>query len=458
MLAIAERLIRDEGLEWAFCDTDSMAIAKPLDMPEAEFYKKVDRIVGWFSALNPYNFPGSILKIEDVNSSLENRKIRQPLFVWAVSAKRYALFNIENGQPIIRKASAHGLGQLQAPYDGKKPAKGIPAPRGKLDKIGVQHWHHDLWWVIVKAAIDGYPDDVKINFHPSLKMPAASQYAATTPKYLRWFDKYNDGLPYSKKLKPFGFVSAFSARAEIGQPSLKSKQKRTKVNIQLKPVAPFDKNPAIAAQNAFDRITREPIPSKDLKTYQQALAQYHLHPEDKFLNGDFLDRGTTLRRHVRVTEIEYIGKESNKWEDQYYFGFDPDEEIRYGSKPQGPKSLFEAVQTIVATQGLRTTARQLRVSRTKLSKLLENEFEGRSSAFLQRVSRIVAAINSGQNQENERNSELLRLVKAEIDKKGITVFSKYVDCDPSNLRKVLLGMRPLGTMAEKITQYLGLKH
>ena len=29
MLAITERLVRDAGLEWAFCDTDSMAIAKP---------------------------------------------------------------------------------------------------------------------------------------------------------------------------------------------------------------------------------------------------------------------------------------------------------------------------------------------------------------------------------------------------------------------------------------------
>ena len=26
-----------------------------------------------------------------------------------------------------------------------------------------------------------------------------------------------------------------------------------------------------------------------------------------------------------MTEIEYIGKESNKWEDHYYFGFDPED-------------------------------------------------------------------------------------------------------------------------------------
>ena len=238
-------------------------------------------------------------------------------------------------------------------------------------------------------------------------------------------------------------MSAFSARQLIEQPLSNSRRPNSKARSQLKPVAPFDKNPVIAAQNAFDRITREPIAVEFLKTYQQALAQYHLHPEDKFLNGDFLDRGTTLRRHVRVTEIEYIGKESNKWEDQYYFGFDPEEEIHYGSKPVDAESLFEAVQAIVAAQGLRTTAKELRISRTKLSKLLENEFGDCPTAFLQRISRIVAGINSRLNQENERNSELLRLAEKETRKLGFSEFAKQIGVDVSNLKKVLSGDRPL---------------
>ena len=94
MLAIAEKLISDEGLEWAFCDTDSMAVAKPHNMSEAIFYEKVDRIAGRFLTLNPYNFQGSILKIEDENFSLADPSKREPLYCWAVSAKRYALFNL----------------------------------------------------------------------------------------------------------------------------------------------------------------------------------------------------------------------------------------------------------------------------------------------------------------------------------------------------------------------------
>jgi Novel STAND NTPase 1 len=33
-------------------------------------------------------------------------------------------------------------------------------------------------------------------------------------------------------------------------------------------------------------------------SYQEALAQYHLHPEPKFHIGGYLDRGVTRRRHI----------------------------------------------------------------------------------------------------------------------------------------------------------------
>ena len=56
MLAMTERLIADEGLEWAFCDTDSMAVAKPVSMSDALFRRQVTEIVEWFASLNPYDF------------------------------------------------------------------------------------------------------------------------------------------------------------------------------------------------------------------------------------------------------------------------------------------------------------------------------------------------------------------------------------------------------------------
>jgi hypothetical protein len=128
MLAITEKLAAEHQLDCAACDTDSKCLAKRSEMDRATFRKCVDAIVRWFEPLNPYHFGGSILKVEDINFSLDDRTAWEPLFCWCVSAKRYALFNVgADGLPIIRKASAHGLGHLRAPYDEKWPADGIPA-------------------------------------------------------------------------------------------------------------------------------------------------------------------------------------------------------------------------------------------------------------------------------------------------------------------------------------------
>ena len=44
-----------------------MAIAKPDDMDQAEFFERAQSICDWFSPLNPYEKKGSIFKIEDAN-------------------------------------------------------------------------------------------------------------------------------------------------------------------------------------------------------------------------------------------------------------------------------------------------------------------------------------------------------------------------------------------------------
>lgn len=122
MLAIAERLILNAGLDWAFCDTDSMAIANPDAMADEVFTEQVEAIRAWFTPLNPYEAKGPLLKIEDVNYAPDRKaglRGLTPLYCYAVSAKRYALFNLDDrDRPILRKASAHGLGHLMAPTDG----------------------------------------------------------------------------------------------------------------------------------------------------------------------------------------------------------------------------------------------------------------------------------------------------------------------------------------------------
>ena len=71
MLAVTERLLIDEGLDWVFCDTDSMAFAAPAEISLNEFEARVRDVCAWFDSLNPYEQPGSILEFEDQNFALD---------------------------------------------------------------------------------------------------------------------------------------------------------------------------------------------------------------------------------------------------------------------------------------------------------------------------------------------------------------------------------------------------
>src|SRR5208282_460335 len=156
----------------------------------------------------------------------------------------------------------------------------------------------------------------------------------TTPALLKWFAAFNRGREYPDQVKPFNFLSAFNARPQFELSDAEQwaipKRGRPRKQSDAKPIAAFNRDIHEAAKGAFDRETGKPIPTEQLKTYTEALAQHHMRPEAKFLNGDYCDRGRTERRHVLATHLVHIGKEANKWEEQHFLGGDEDAEIEYG--------------------------------------------------------------------------------------------------------------------------------
>jgi hypothetical protein len=317
MLATAERLASDQGLGWTFCDTDSIAMAKPDFMDSDEFYSRSQKVIDWFEPLNPYRKPGSILKIEDANYNSEG--VIEPLYCFAISAKRYALFNLDkDNKPVLRKASAHGLGAFMPPYSEENPSNLIPKPVYPLRELGVNLWQHDYWHNLITAVLAGNPNCAPLDYHPALQTPAIRRYGATSPALLRWMGRFNDGKPLSEQVKPFGFMVAPMARtgawSEADEPEILVDVKRGRPGKpkSWKPIAPFDRDASKAAEQAFDRETGEPVPVEGLKTYAEALALFHLSPEDKFENGGPWESGLTERRHVVATEVVLIGKEANK--------------------------------------------------------------------------------------------------------------------------------------------------
>ena len=380
----------------------------------------------------------------------------EPLYCYAISSKRYALFNLgADGAPILRKASAHGLGDKRPPYDDDHGPASIPNPVVSLSEIGVDRWQHDLWYQIIKAALAGRFDAVPLDYSPALQLPAMSRYAATTPDILNWFKTYNADRPYALQVRPFNFLSAFqetscSDLSFIGEiePSAKSRRRKG-AKPTLRPIAPYSRDLVDAAKACFDRETSQPILADRLKTYAQALSSYHLRPESKFENGDFYDRGQTRRRHVRVARVDYIGKESNRWEEQYYLGPDEGADIAYGANPTARNEHLDELKLLVGEFGERTAARQVGVSRNTLRRILSGENRSPSRRILRQVAAASHALTAEQTDRQAASARVCELVKTEAHKIGVSELARRLGTDPSNLQKAIKGERGFGLELEQ---------
>lgn len=440
MLAMTECQIQGNGLEWSFCDTDSMAIAKPDAMPDDMFRQRVNVIADWFTPLNPYEFGGSILKIEAENFALDTGE-PEPLYCWAVSSKRYALFNrAHDGGPMLRKVSAHGLGHLRPPYDASNAPDHIPAPHESLLRSGVERWHCDLWYQYISAAMAGHPDRPILAYHPAMNGPAISRYGATAPELLRWFEGFNLNRPYRDQVKPFGFLLSLSAKRDWSGAEIiagKSRRGRPPKAQAVKPVAPFDTDPIKVAATAFDRESGQPVPASALQSYAEALAQYHLHPESKFLGGDYLDRGTTRRRHVRVTGIRQIGKEANEWERQAVLGFDVESNPEYGFADDSVVRLKAELAQLVADMGSNRTATALGITAANLRSIVAGRSALHDNLIQKISSRLSVARANWEKQRTKRSNEAARLSEM-VARIGWRGTARQLGVDTSNLRRKLL--------------------
>src|SRR5207248_10932879 len=143
-----------------------------------------------------------------------------------------------------------------------------------------------------------------------------------------------------------------------------------------KPVAPYDHDISAAADNAFDREPPwKPVPRAWLRTYAEALRQYHIHPETKFLGGGYTESGPLTRRHVFASAVEYIGKEADRWEEDSHFGADEESAIAYGLPPEDRLKMIQAIRHAVRLEKLRvkTLARRARITDHTVARLVNGD-------------------------------------------------------------------------------------
>lgn len=442
MLALTERLLLDEGLDWAFCDTDSMAFAAPEGMALGEFEKRVRNVCAWFERLNPYEQPGSILEFEDQNFALGEAasKRLEPLYCAAISAKRYALFNLSGaGEPLIRKASAHGLGHLLPPYAEEE--------KHQAD-TGVRKWQEDVWKAIIKSLRSSNPLEVRLDWREELSRAAVSQYTAATPDRLDWFKDYNRTKDYPHKVKPFNFLLEFYAKRpdEMARDGLLYSV--DKVREQPKPIAPYSREPFEMLPKIWDRVSGKPLQRKWLRTYADALRGYHRHPENKFLHAEATDFGATHRRHVFAEAIEDIGKEADKWDEDEPISADDELTVSYGLSIADREKMLVVIQSVPQRQ----LARAAHVSTRTIPSSLADADE-LSDKELRRLFAEANALTEETRKIAEDDEEIVRWLSQHVREYGVKAVAKMLDYDEANLGKIIKGKRRIsGGLRKRISE------
>jgi transcriptional regulator with XRE-family HTH domain len=168
------------------------------------------------------------------------------------------------------------------------------------------------------------------------------------------------------------------------------------------------------------------------------LARYHLRPEAKFHNGDWLDTGVTMRRHIEAIEVEHIGKEANRWQEQFFLGLDPDAQIEYGMDQADVLHFVEGIVQACRDYDVRKVAERAGLDHAGLCRLLRGQTRPKP-ATLSRLRVAVQELTREQQEHEDRTRAVLDAVKAECQRMSVRQFAAQVGVDWAYLSRVLAG-------------------
>ena len=226
--------------------------------------------------LNPYSVDVEMFKIEDD----DDHKPLDNVMFYGISAKRYCLYKIDNGNIEILKYSTHGLGHLKD-IDGKR-----------------------IWESILTKNFNEYNDKI-----------AVSQITISRPSILNRFRKMNSGKPYDKQIKPFNFMLIGSEKNGV-IPCLPYRKDYN--GLQYEKFVDYKSN------TSSDRL---PLPTTEYwHTLENVLTQYIMHIDNKF---DYDNEGIAHRKHIVADRIRYIGKEANNIDKTQIIGIEEDDYLEY---------------------------------------------------------------------------------------------------------------------------------
>jgi hypothetical protein len=244
-----------------------------------------------FIALNPYSFGGTILKVEDVNYvDGDPRKPFRDLYGYAISAKRYCLFEGKNVRKIV-DSKAHGIGYLMNPIERKPGREG--------DQFA------DAFW---ECVLQNEGISLKQEEPGWLDLPAMMRIPVSSPAVIGRLKDFCK--PYDFVLAPIFRHENYNLDEDGNKPILVTRF--TKASEEWSTVTYYNVRTGKPC-----RITVGEATGKDIivvRSYRSVLNAYVNNAESKFNGPDGKQcsswtRGILRRMHILAGEHRYCGKE-----------------------------------------------------------------------------------------------------------------------------------------------------
>jgi len=278
---------------------------------------------------------------------------------------------------------------------------------------------------------------------PGFDGPAASQYAATTPTLLKWFDGYNERQRAlkSNEVFPFGFLLSLQAKSRMEMAQHDSEALATPLwqRRDPRPAAPFFRRPIDAVNEAFDRERHEKTPATWLKTLGRSLVRYHMHEETKFWGGEYEQRGHLSRRHVSVLMPQFIGKEADHTAESELIG----EEASPAEYPQVAKDRAKLMRFIAKVQKEQEISDRDLCSKAHVSHhTLVAAREGKDISNVS-LRPLVRAAEALRHEAADRQGWLERLAHLRDEAGSRNKLAKLLGLSAPYLGRVLRGEKPI---------------
>lgn len=314
LFALIERMGKDRGISHALGDTDSMVFVRPDGMEREAFQQHIREMIKSVNCLSPYKTGIPLLKSEDVNVVDD---VPEPLYVLAVSSKRYALYNKRwkddqeqwHDGIRLRKCTNHGLGSYINPPNYRSK---IPVPYAKNDEpICTARWIDDLWTLAIRKVESGpIHNDTEMILEEEIydllgDFPAISQETVSTWEVY----KQIENIP---KIRPFSF---FVTLPGIEEWMIDERIRQSGQYIQVPPelmgigfYAPRSNDIEEIKSKLTRKDTHELTPHAPTATLAEKVLHYFAHAEHKAHPPNGI--GQLHKQPVIIEALAYCGKET----------------------------------------------------------------------------------------------------------------------------------------------------